>query len=349
MVRITCGAGLETCVWNESIPTAYRDAWQLLPQSSDCRGGAFATVVVNERYVDPAICLRDQLRRVGSVCPALAIWDDRVDAVTGLSGPSYQRLARAYGEMSLLPLTQLLKRAGRDAPTNISEYARGGGLPPPLHGQQAGRDLGQSRRPTATVPNRGTGRRLYQPGTPNQEQWNALFQKLFVWAIDPARHPRVALLDADLLLRHNLDPLLAHEFTGPVAGVPCTDDMTYFNTGVLVLQPSLHTLHRLLQTKPGKKCENKITDQSVINLYFGGGRRTEKWDRLRFPYNVPHRLHFGAPASFWTHAAAAAIHFTGEPKPWDAPSTLSRVFWGARAMAPLNEYRLVCGLGPLAV
>lgn len=334
MVRTTCGAGLATCVWNESMPAAYKDAWQLLPPSSDCRGGAFATLVVNERYVDPAICLRDQLRRVGSVCPMLAIWDDRADAATGLSGPSYQRLARAYGEPSLLPLTQLLKRSERDAPTNISHYVLGSGLPTPGELDQL---WGTSARDIARVLHRGAGRRLYETGpsgASNQAEWNALFQKLFVWAIDPVRHPRIALLDVDLLLRHNLDPLLAHEFNGPIAGVPCTDDLRYFNTGVLVLQPSLRTLHQLLQTKPGKKCEQKITDQSVINLYFTGVKRTGKWDRLRFPYNVPHRLHYSAPASFWTHAAAAAIHFTGEPKPWDAPSTLRRVFQRARVCAP---------------
>ena len=304
MVRITCGPGLHTCVWNESLTTSQKQAWQLLPPPGDCRGGAFATFVANERYVDPAICLRRQLRRVGSECPAIALFDDREDAASGLSGASRERLAHAYGAQSLIPLTQLLRRAGAE-PTNLSQYGRGGG--DPMFGV---------RQPLVRPPRR----QLFETRQGSSE-WNALFLKLFFWAIDPAKYPRVVLLDADLLLRHSLDPLLAHEFTSAVAGVPCTDDINYFNTGVMVLRPSLPTLRFLLRTRPGKKCENKITDQSVINLYFQHrgwcaslvartAKNQGRWTRA-------HRMVVAA-ALRWQGPAALPVQRAAPPARWRA-------------------------------
>ena len=44
--------------------------------TSICNNGTFVTVLSNQRYAAPAMCLRRQLQIVGSECPFLLIYND---------------------------------------------------------------------------------------------------------------------------------------------------------------------------------------------------------------------------------------------------------------------------------
>ena len=168
------------------------------------------------------------------------------------------------------------------------------------------------------------------------------FGRLFFWAVDPRRFSRLLLLDVDLHVRTNLDTLLAYPLKWAIGAVACADNENYFNTGVVLLRPNLKTFRTLLMVHPGKKCENKVTDQSVLNVLF------YRWDRLRLPYNVPNALHARAPEPFWQHAAIGVLHFTSEPKPWEHPDTLKRAFHRSpRSMQNVERYRTACGLGSI--
>jgi hypothetical protein len=147
-------------------------------------------------------------------------------------------------------------------------------------------------------------------------------------------------------------------------------------SGLLVLKPSLRTLSHLLQQKAGKLCERRVTDQSVLNAAFGGPltplhRRygtLPAWHRLPWEYNVPWsacnqsvvvqalRRNQGQMAGGALTAAlsvgtgegasvpwgsARAVHFIGEPKPWELSPTGSD-HRSSEALASMAAWRLAC-------
>ena len=112
---------------------------------------------------------------------------------------------------------------------------------------------------------------------PLDDDWPPPLLKLWLWAMPvTARIRRYAFLDTDLLLRDDVDALLAHPFAEPLAAVahmPC--DPRVFNTGVLVFKPSARELRQLLHYTPhgrlvglARQCEGEWTDQTVINAVF---------------------------------------------------------------------------------
>lgn len=122
MARLHCAPGLVGCVWNESSTPEQRAAWRMLPQTTgaDCADGAFATLVSGETHVEPAICLRSQVRQAGAQCPMVVLYDDRPE--TNVSDASQRRLLEAFGAESLLRLTDLLRRAKLDHAPNMTDF-----------------------------------------------------------------------------------------------------------------------------------------------------------------------------------------------------------------------------------
>jgi len=133
-------------------------------------------------------------------------------------------------------------------------------------------------------------------------------KKVWLWALPSERFPRVCYLDVDVLLRANIDVLLApsllsaplpHQVKVPdeipspssmplahgdaggahfeIAAVPAVGcSVNVFNGGVLVFRPSLATLEALLirertYERLGLACEPGFTDQSLLNAHYRGG------------------------------------------------------------------------------
>ena len=57
--------------------------------------GSFITLLSSASYMRPALCLREQMRRVGSICPLLLMYDDRMAG--HFSSDTLSQLERAYG------------------------------------------------------------------------------------------------------------------------------------------------------------------------------------------------------------------------------------------------------------
>ena len=213
--------------------------------SSSCNNGTFVTVLSNMRYAQPAICLRRQMRRVKSACPFLLVYND---ADSQLPLPL---LERTFGRDGLLPLSSLKAR--------FRDYARplsgGGGGSNHSSGQPSFlapvKQLAVQRAATAdasAATSDASGRRLFQKdaGVSNTHH------KLWLWALPVAR---AVFLDIDMLVLQNVDSLLSMELPphgpggGPKVGAvtcPSKYGNRYFNSGLLVFEPSLDVLKRLL-------------------------------------------------------------------------------------------------------
>uniref|UniRef100_A0A6S9YND5 Hexosyltransferase n=1 Tax=Chrysotila carterae TaxID=13221 RepID=A0A6S9YND5_CHRCT len=260
-----------------------------------CRGGAYATYVSGERYIPGVLCLQRRLRRVQSACPLLVLFDDRPGH--SLTPKSLDALRDGVNNAgSLISLTQLLARLNVTSPSNVWDHV-------------------SLQHPSNASMKHGTiGRRLF-----DASEWDSMYIKLWFWAL-PERYKRIVVLDSDVLLLRNVDELM-HFTLRRIAAVPalgCSTDV--FNGGVLILRPSLLTLKRLLHTVVGKICENKITDQSVMNIAFRGS-----WQQLAYSYNVPFKLLLAAPRLFWKDADVAVVHFLSEPKPWDTAESKEKI------------------------
>lgn len=78
--------------------------------SEQCEG-AFVAVLAKERFVHAALCWHDQLRRVGSTCRILLIFDDRPRA-PALSSGSWGKLVQTFGNNSLVRVSSLAASTG---------------------------------------------------------------------------------------------------------------------------------------------------------------------------------------------------------------------------------------------
>jgi glycogenin glucosyltransferase len=135
------------------------------------------------------------------------------------------------------------------------------------------------------------------------------FTKIALWRQTQFR--KIVFIDADALCLRAPDELFdidASFAAAPEAGWPDA-----FNSGVLVLEPSLAVFDFLLSM--AKSAESfDGGDQGLLNIHFPG------FHRLPFLYNVTtfksYRLYVPALQHF--HDDIAVIHFTGRPKPWQA-------------------------------
>lgn len=180
----SCAPGLVGCVWNESSTAEQRAAWRLLPRTTDCADGAFATLVSGESHVEPAICLRSQVRQAGSQCPMVVLYDDRPE--TNVSDASYQRLLVAFGADSLLRLTELMQRAKLDHAPNMTDFILSRNSPVifgrPMLSSASARFLspaasarlsaGRRLFPASRCSTVGHGRRLFE-----NSEWHRLYLK----------------------------------------------------------------------------------------------------------------------------------------------------------------------------
>lgn len=264
---------------------------------------AFATFVSGDKYVPGAVCLRRSLHAAGSHCPMDLIYDDR-SPEHNLSAPALSLLATAYGEDRLFSLARLMS----DHPTSMAdmEYA----MPPSKRLRRA--------------PAKG-GRRLFERGREHM----ATHAKLWFWSLPRARS---VLLDSDMVVRGSLDWLTTFaldEREVGAAAVVRPKGRTFFNSGVMVIQPNARRLHNLtaiarsarsgtVLDDQGEKQnvtapigEKLFGDQSLLNLYF---RR--RWRPLPQSTMVAAPSRINVDPVRVLAADPAVVHFLSEPKPW---------------------------------
>ena len=287
-----------------------------------CNQTVFVTLLANERYATPAICLHRRLRQLGSTCPLLLVYEDA----------------------ATLPMTRLRSTFGSDHLHKLSNLRQ-------RYREYDPRPNALTREPSNGIWN--GGRRLFEGG----EVGNTHL-KLWLWALPVAR---AVFLDIDMFLVRNVDSLLRVPVHGnSVAAVTCKSKNgdRYFNSGMLVFSPSLHVLRKLLETarwtnepwhghvphtsekwpdlcsppdnprkawelfpnssnplrdcrgkygpgrQPGmisKACESKYTDQSIFNQVFTS--------HAVVPGGFNDYRYFNVNGSH-------IVHFVGEPKPW---------------------------------
>jgi len=185
----------------------------LEPHAGCGKASTFVTLVTGARYATAASCLPQMLRNVGSLCPLLLIYND-ADTALPMS-----QLEQAYGANQMLPLSLLKARYKWQPP-----------------------------RSRAQVP--AAGRRLFS----SSEAYKTHL-KLWLWAL-PTTH-RVVYLDLDILILRNIDALLdvvpptLPDGSPGLGAVTCKTRFgeRFFNSGILVLTPSLRTLEQLLELK----------------------------------------------------------------------------------------------------
>ena len=187
-------------------------------------GAALVTILSGEQLLPQALCLRLQLRAVGSVCPMLLVHDDREHV--RLRAESVIQLQEALGRDHVMASSWLFAQA------------------------QQQRHWREHVAPVAA--HHRNRRRLFRSYS---DFLSGTFMiKLHLFAMPTRLYNRLLFLDLDTLIVRNLDPLLVASFNEPIAAVPLprlycpssTAKSPWFNSGFLLLKPSLEHLNGLL-------------------------------------------------------------------------------------------------------
>ncbi|XP_073241722.1 glycogenin-1-like [Porites lutea] len=140
------------------------------------------------------------------------------------------------------------------------------------------------------------------------------FTKLNIWTL--TSYTKIVYLDTDVLVLKNIDDLFQRDelSAGPEDLWP-----DVFNSGVLVIEPSMATFTRLIKEAKSKPSWDG-TDQGLLNDVYGNSWRTVPIRRLPYTYNM-------AYSTFKIYRSAydrykdevKVVHFLGtlERKPWE--------------------------------
>ncbi len=280
--------------WRVTLPVAIRPSW-----TAPCAGGAFVSLISGPRYINAALCLARSLDRVASVCPYMLVHDDRPSMA--LPADQLQRVTLVLGPSNVIPVTALFSRL-----PNVEHRIR---LNFTLYESFTATSTRSIPSPTKTPPAASAGRRLYS-GSSGAELF-VTHLKLWLFALPFAR---VIALDVDMVVVQNIDFLMAYEFPEHVAAVDACAGA--FNSGLMIIKPSLSHLRSMLGLAKHamhlkRACEIKPGDQSILNAHFRHGR----WHRL--PISLATKFK-GKTNETWRKHDPALLHFSSEPKPWDA-------------------------------
>jgi hypothetical protein len=181
--------------------------------------------------------------------------------------------------------------------------------------------VGFELREIAVIKNPSRSKELLFP------RFDKVFTKLRAWELD--EFDKVVLLDADMVVRKNLDSL----FERPeLAAAPDFLRPDNFNSGLMVLEPSRDKLRGMLDAL-SESSSYDGGDQGFLNTYFGDwyGGRAER--RLPTWYNLPsfiyQFMHAHPSLRAEVEREARVIHYTVQ-KPWRSASTVtggSEVWW----------------------
>jgi len=298
-----------TSHWRAALPGANETSSS---EDQSCQG-SFVSLVSGSRYINAALCLHRSMVAVNSACAFVLVHDDRPEMA--LQSSELTRLAASFGENNLVPITSLFSQLPSYEHKIRLNYTRWTSF-----NFTKKRDI-----PTPTRPRSGRplhGRRLYT-GSNSAAELFVTHLKLWLFALP---YPRVIVLDIDMVLAVNIDFLMAIPFQQRVAAVWACE--ASFNSGLMILKPSLDELRHLLSIAKHsmhlrRACEVKPGDQSILNAHYRHGR----WHQL--PTSLVTKFK-GKSNDTWRRYDPAVLHFSSEPKPWDArapPAT--RAMWQA--------------------
>jgi hypothetical protein len=169
--------------------------------------------------------------------------------------------------------------------------------------------------------------------TPAHQQlfprFDKVFTKLRAWELTD--FDKVVLLDADMVVRRNIDEL----FERPeLAAAPDFLLPHRFNSGLLVLDPSSEKLGRML-TELAASPTYDGGDQGFLNSFFGDWYSGVSERRLPTWYNLPNFIfqfmHGHDSLRAEAEREARVIHYLVQ-KPWQSASTVtggSEMWWDA--------------------
>lgn len=154
-----------------------------------------------------------------------------------------------------------------------------------------------------------------------------VFAKLRVWEL--VDFDRVVLLDADTLVLQNVDDLFGRR---NFAAAPDFFLPDRFNSGVMVVEPSADTFHRMLEalTTAGSYDGG---DQGFLNTFFADWYAMPAEHRLPVGYNMAHFIFQflrGHPTLKATLERQTKIVHYMVQKPWQSKATLtggSEAWW----------------------
>jgi alpha-N-acetylglucosamine transferase len=180
--------------------------------------------------------------------------------------------------------------------------------------------LGWQIRDIAPIENPASARLLFP-------RFATVFTKLRAWEL--VEFERVVLLDADTLVLQNVDDLFERrEF----AAAPDFFLPDRFNSGVMVLQPSLDTFRHMLDTLATADSYDG-GDQGFLNTFFAHWYAMPIEQRLPVGYNMAHFIYQflrGHPTLRATLQRETKIVHYMVQKPWQARATFtggSEAWW----------------------
>ncbi|EEP77180.1 hypothetical protein UREG_02029 [Uncinocarpus reesii 1704] len=135
------------------------------------------------------------------------------------------------------------------------------------------------------------------------------FTKIELWR--QVQYKQIVYIDADVVALRAPDELLTldtHFAAAPDIGWP-----DCFNSGVMVLRPSLQEYYSLLAfAQRGISFDG--ADQGLLNMHF------TTWQRLSFAYNCTPSGHYQyIPAFRHFQSTISLVHYIGQNKPWNLP------------------------------
>ncbi|MCO5590113.1 hypothetical protein L7F22_044082 [Adiantum nelumboides] len=184
-----------------------------------------------------------------------------------------------------------------------------------------------------------TRKKLALLGRPDLgETSGAALTKLHAWRL--TGYDKIVFLDADILV---LRPI-AHLFsiTSPLAASPDIGWPDAFNSGLMVLTPSLTTFSAMREFAIQYGSWDGA-DQGFLNDFFGGEQGSSDtgpgggWQRLPFRYNVtPNAGYTFAPAYERYGSGIMTAHFIGQHKPWNRPKPNAPSSRSSNNQSPAN-------------
>lgn len=163
-------------------------------------------------------------------------------------------------------------------------------------------------------------KRRDSPKMPPFNKWKATYTKLELFKL--VQYSKIVYLDADMYVLHNIDHLFNKPHMSAVyAGCWAISDKRNFNSGLLVLEPSLHDYNNLIHISEtqGDICQG---DQNVMQKYYTNWP-SQKELHLDHSYNLfsSHVPYTKNKYYFFNKSNKLnpiyVIHYIC-PKPWDA-------------------------------
>lgn len=150
-----------------------------------------------------------------------------------------------------------------------------------------------------------------------QPYFETTFTKLRIW--QQTGYTRLVYLDADTIVVGSIAELLERP---KFAAAPCMWLPDYFNSGVLVVEPSLEVFDDMF-TRLGTFPIYDGSDQGFLNVYFQDWYGSGPEHRLEAKFNFNHFLYMYAASWKWSLSDLRVLHYT-KLKPWRNRSRLGR-------------------------